>query len=73
MVTNKEKYEKTNNRYYFNKGIKEAERFFLINKKLKKWNNRNQSIRKEPVLIFSEVCTFAGTQALKIKISIEYL
>lgn len=34
---------------YFNKGIK-AERFFLINKKLKKWNNRNQSIRKEPCI-----------------------
>lgn len=32
---------------------------------------RNKSIGKEgPVLIISEVCTFAGTQALKIKISI---
>lgn len=35
---------------YFNKGIKAERFFFLINKKLKKWNNRNQSIRKEPCI-----------------------
>lgn len=51
-----------NNAAYFNKGVKG----FLINKELKKWNNRNQSyLRKHPILLTSETCKSTCTQALK--------
>lgn len=53
---------------YFNKGIT-AERFsFLMNKKLKKWNNRNQSIKKAPCIdnFWSMyICRYSGLKNQK--------
>ena len=61
---------------YFNKGIK-AERFsFLMNKKLKKWNNRNQSIKKAPCIdnFWSMyICRYSGLKNQnKHRLSLKY-